>query len=83
MLHADWISAEGRSTCVCSPGLGSSWTSLAIAPEADSLRRLARRIDAVHDEPVCANVTEATPHSVFLCGGRVERGEDAAGARRT
>jgi hypothetical protein len=37
-------------------GTGEHLDQLAISPDADSLRRLARRIDEVHAEPVCAVV---------------------------
>ena len=39
---------------------GEHLDQLAIPPDADSLRRLARRIDEVHGEPVCAVVESMT-----------------------
>ena len=41
-------------------GAGEHLDQLAIPPDAGSLRRLARRIDEVHDEPLCAVVESMT-----------------------
>jgi hypothetical protein len=54
MLHAG-LDLSRRKIDVCLlPGTGEHLDQLAISPDADSLRRLARRIDEVHPEPVCA-----------------------------
>ena len=51
MLHAGLdLSRRKVDVCLLS-GAGEHLDQLAIPPDADSLRRLARRIDEVHDEP--------------------------------
>ena len=56
----DWISVEGSSTSVCSPRSGEHVDQLAAPPDADALRTLARRIDEIHREPVCAVIESMT-----------------------
>jgi hypothetical protein len=51
MLHAALdLSRRKIDVCLLS-GTGEHLDQLAISPDADSLRRLARRIDEVHAEP--------------------------------
>ena len=59
-IDAGWISAVGRSTSVCCPSRESSSTSSPRRLTADALRTLARRIDGVYGEPVCAVVESMT-----------------------
>jgi transposase len=60
MLHAGLdLSRRKVDVCLLS-GAGEHLDQLAIPPDADSLRRLARGIDEVHDEPVCAVVESMT-----------------------
>ena len=55
----DWISAEGRSTSVCSLVMESIWPAR-VPPDVDSLRTLAHRIAELHGQPVCAVVESMT-----------------------
>ena len=60
MLHAG-LDLSRRKVDVCLLcGAGGHLDQLAIPPDADSLRRLAQRVDEVHDEPVCAVVESMT-----------------------
>ena len=60
MLHAGLdLSRKKVDVCLLS-GAGEHLDQLATPPDADSLRRLARRIDEVHGEPVCAVVESMT-----------------------
>jgi hypothetical protein len=60
MLHAGLdLSRRKVDVCLLS-GAGEHLDQLAIPPDADSLSRLARRIDEVHGEPVCAVVESMT-----------------------
>ena len=60
MLHAGLdLSRRKVDVCLLS-GTGEHLDQLAVAPDSDSLRALARRIDEVHDEPVCAVVESMT-----------------------
>jgi hypothetical protein len=60
MLHAG-LDLSRRKIYVCLlSGTGEHLDQLAISPDADSLRRLARRIDEVHAEPACAVVWSMT-----------------------
>jgi transposase len=60
MLHAGLdLSRKKVDVCLLS-GEGEHLDQLAVAPDVDSLRTLARRIDQVHREPVCAVVESMT-----------------------
>jgi transposase len=60
MLHAGLdLSRKKVDVCLLSEA-GEHLDQLATPPDADSLRRLARRIDEVHGEPVCAVVESMT-----------------------
>jgi transposase len=60
MLHAGLdLSRKKVDVCLLS-GTGERLEQLAAPSDADSLRRLARRIDAAHHEPVCAVVESMT-----------------------
>jgi transposase len=60
MLHAGLdLSRKKLDICLLS-GEGEHLDQLAVAPDVDSLRRLASRIDDVHGEPVCAVVESMT-----------------------
>jgi transposase len=60
MLHAGLdLSRRRLDVCLLSDR-GEHLDQLAIPPDLDSLRRLARRIDEVHQEPVCAVVESMT-----------------------
>jgi transposase len=60
MLHAGLdLSRRKLDVCLLSDR-AEHLDQLAIPPDVDSLRRLARRIDAVHGEPVCAVVESMT-----------------------
>jgi transposase len=60
MLHAGLdLSRKKVDVCLLSE-TGEQLDQLAAPPDADSLRRLARRIDEVHHEPVCAVVESMT-----------------------
>jgi transposase len=60
MLHAELdLSRKKVDVCLLS-GQGEHLDQLAVPPDVDSLRTLARRIDEVHGEPVCAVVESMT-----------------------
>ena len=60
MLHAGLdLSRRKVDVCLLS-GSGEQVDQLAAAPDADALRTLARRIDAVHGVPVCAVIESMT-----------------------
>jgi transposase len=60
MLHAGLdLSRRKLDVCLLS-GQGEQLDQLAVSPDVDSLRRLARRIDEVHAEPVRAVVESMT-----------------------
>jgi len=60
MLHAGLdLSRRKVDVCLLSEE-GHHLDQLAVPPDVDSLRRLARRIDQVHAEPVCAVVESMT-----------------------
>ena len=60
MLHAGLdLSRRKVDVCLLSAE-GHHLDQLAVPPDVDSLRRLARRIDQVHAEPVCAVVESMT-----------------------
>jgi transposase len=60
MLHAGLdLSRKKLDVCLLS-GRGEQLDQLAVPPDVDSLRRLARRIDEVHAEPVRAVVESMT-----------------------
>ena len=56
MLHAG-LDLSRKKLDVCLLGSdGEHLDQLAVPPDSDSLRALARRIEEVHREPVCAVV---------------------------
>jgi hypothetical protein len=60
MLHAGLdLSRKKLDVCLLSDH-GKHLDQLAVPPDVDSLRRLARRIEEVHREPVCAVVESMT-----------------------
>ena len=60
MLHAGLdLSRRKVDVCLLS-GSGEQVDQLVAPPDADALRTLARRIDAVHGEPVCAVIESMT-----------------------
>ena len=60
MLHAGLdLSRRKVSVCLLNDR-GEQVDQLAVAPDLDSLRTLARRVDDVHAEPVCAVVESMT-----------------------
>ncbi len=60
MLHAGLdLSRKKLDLCLLSND-GEHLDQLAVAPDVDSLRRLARRIAEVHRQPVCAVVESMT-----------------------
>ena len=60
MLHAGLdLSRKKVDVCLLS-GEGENLDQLAVAPDVDSLKTLARRIDEVHRQPVCAVVESMT-----------------------
>src|SRR3989449_6151700 len=60
MLHAGLdLSRKKLDVCLLSDD-GEHLDQLAVPPDVDSLRTLARRIEAVHREPVCAVVESMT-----------------------
>ena len=60
MLHAGLdLSRRKVDVCLLSES-GEQLDQLAAPPDADALRTLARRIDAVHGEPVCAVIESMT-----------------------
>jgi transposase len=60
MLHAGLDLSRRRLDVCLFSDRGDHLDQLAIPPDVDSLRRLARRIDEVHREPVCAVVESMT-----------------------
>jgi transposase len=60
MLHAG-LDLSRKKLDVCLLGdEGEHLDQLAVAPDADSLRQLARRIDELHRQPVCAVIESMT-----------------------
>jgi transposase len=60
MLHAGLdLSRKRLDVCLLSDQ-GEQLDQLAVPPDVDSLRTLARRIDEVHGEPICAVVESMT-----------------------
>jgi transposase len=60
MLHAGLdLSRKKLDVCLLSDR-GEHLDQLAVAPDVDSLRTLARRVDELHAEPVCAVVESMT-----------------------
>jgi hypothetical protein len=60
MLHAGLdLSRKKLDVCLLSEE-GAHLDQLAVPPDVESLRTLARRINEVHDEPVCAVVESMT-----------------------
>ena len=60
MLHAG-LDLSRKKLDVCLLGdEGGHLDQLAVAPDADSLRQLARRLDEVHRQPVCAVIESMT-----------------------
>src|SRR5919197_2487870 len=60
MLHAGLdLSRRKLDVCLLSGG-GEHLDQLAVPPDVDSLRTLARRIDELHHEPVCAVIESMT-----------------------
>ena len=60
MLHAGLdLSRKKIDVCLLSEQ-GEHLDQLAVPPDADALRTLARRIAEVHDEPVCAVIESMT-----------------------
>ena len=60
MLHAGLdLSRKKLDVCLLS-GDGEHLDQLAVPPDVDSLRTLARRIEEVHREPVCAVIESMT-----------------------
>ena len=60
MLHAG-LDLSRRKVDVCLPSeAGAHLDQLPTPPDAESLRRLARRIEEVHGQPVCAVVESMT-----------------------
>jgi transposase len=60
MLHAGLdLSRKKLDVCLLS-GEGEHLDQLAVPPDVDSLRTLARRIEEVHGEPVCAVIESMT-----------------------
>ena len=60
MLHAGLdLSRKKLDVCLLSDQ-GEHLDQLAVPPDADSLRRLARRIEEVHCQPVCAVIESMT-----------------------
>src|SRR5215211_2170384 len=58
---ARWTRPQSKESRVCLLSEeGQHLDQLAVPPDVDSLRRLARRIDQVHAEPVCAVVESMT-----------------------
>ena len=60
MFHAGLdLSRRKVDVCLLSE-TGEHLDQLAAPPDADSLRRLARRIEQVHHQPVCAVIESMT-----------------------
>jgi hypothetical protein len=60
MLHAGLDLSRKKGRRLPTLRCGEHLDPLAAPPDADTLRRLARRIDEVHREPVCAVVESMT-----------------------
>src|SRR5438128_2079685 len=77
MLHAGLdLSRKKLDVCLLSDD-GEHLDQLAVPPDVDSLRTLARRIEAVHGEPICAVVESMTGARIVhdtleACGWSVE-----------
>jgi transposase len=77
MLHAGLdLSRKKLDVCLLSDG-GAHLDQLAVPPDVDSLRTLARRIEEVHREPVCAVIESMTGARIVhdtleACGWSVE-----------
>ena len=77
MLHAGLdLSRKKLDVCLLS-GDGEHLDQLAVPPDVDSLRTLARRIEEVHREPVCAVIESMTGARIVhdtleSCGWPVE-----------
>jgi transposase len=77
MLHAGLdLSRKKLDVCLLSDD-GEHLDQLAVPPDVDSLRTLARRIDEVHREPVCAVIESMTGARIVhdtleACGWSVE-----------
>src|SRR6266568_701994 len=77
MLHAG-LDLSRRKLDVCLLGDdGEHLDQLAVPPDVDSLRRLAGRIEEVHQEPVCAVIESMTGARIVhdtleACGWSVE-----------
>src|SRR5918994_6696198 len=77
MLHAGLdLSRKKLDVCLLNQE-ARHLDQLAVPPHRDSLRRLARRIDEVHGEPVCAVVESMTGARIVhdtleACGWSVE-----------
>ena len=83
MLHAG-LDLSRRKLDVCLLGDdGEHLDQLAVAPDPDSLRQFARRIEEVHRQPVCAviesmtgaRIVHDTPRAAGLVGGDRRRPE--------
>ncbi len=77
MLHAGLdLSRKKLDVCLLSDD-GAHLDQLAVPPDVDSLRTLARRIEEVHREPVCAVIESMTGARIVhdtleACGWSVE-----------
>ena len=77
MLHAGLdLSRKKLDVCLLSDD-GAHLDQLAVPPDVDSLRTLARRIGEVHREPVCAVIESMTGarivhDTIEACGWSVE-----------
>src|SRR5215216_3423985 len=77
MLHAGLdLSRKKLDVCLLSDA-GEHLDELAVPPDVDSLRTLARRIKGVHREPVCAVIESMTGARIVhdtleACGWEVE-----------
>jgi hypothetical protein len=60
MLHAGLDLTRKRLDVCPVSGEGEHLDQLAVAPDVDSLRRLAGRIEEVHRQPVCAVLESMT-----------------------
>jgi transposase len=60
MLHAGLDLSRKRLDVCLLDDYGEHLDQLAVAPDVDSLKTLARRIDEVHHEPVCAVIESMT-----------------------
>ena len=60
MLHAGWdLSRRKVDVCLLS-GRGEQLAQLAVPPDGDALRGLARRVEERYREPVCAVIESMT-----------------------